>query len=142
MFGTVKETGVDDEGLSGFYRDYYPFPLYRDDGRVMYDGFFGNTWLKLTTWNPWRLYRDIKTVSARIKEKKLEGNMVGEGLVTGGIIVFGRDGRARYAYREETGKELPMDDLLAAINAVKADAQNSGDDGGQFQQRVAAVDEL
>lgn len=46
--------------------------------------------------------------------------MKGEGLVQGGVIVFSRDGKAQYAYLEETGNELPIDDILAAAKAVKS----------------------
>mmetsp|Transcript_6054 Transcript_6054/g.9175 ORF Transcript_6054/g.9175 Transcript_6054/m.9175 type:complete len:85 (-) Transcript_6054:218-472(-) len=76
--------------------------------------------LKLTTWNPLRLYRGYKDMSKRLKEKTLEGNLVGEGLVQGGIIIFGKDGKPKYAYEEETGSEIPVDDIVAALNAVKS----------------------
>jgi hypothetical protein len=55
----------------------------------------------------------------RLKDKKLEGNMKGEGLKTGGIIIFGTDGKPKYMYPEVTGSPLEVDDLLAAVQAVR-----------------------
>lgn len=121
LFGTVKETGVDDEGLSDFYTDAFTAPLYQDEGLVFYNDFYGAAKLKLNTWNPFKLYKAYKEMTARLEKKGLEGNLVGEGLILGGIVVFDKDGRPRYAYREETGKDIPVDDLLAAVNAVKAE---------------------
>jgi len=124
LFGTVKEVGVDDEGLTEFYKKYFPFPLYKDDNMVFYNDFYGKRKMKFTTYNPYRLYQGYKTMMSRIREKGgLKGNMTGEGLVQGGIIIFGKDGKPKYAYEEETGKDIPKDDIIAAINAVKA--QNS-----------------
>ena len=125
MFGVVKEIGVDDEGLTEFYKNSFPFPLYKDDGLVFYNEFYGMRKLKLTTWNPIRLYKGFKEMNARLKEKNLEGNLTGEGLVQGGIIIFGKDGKAKYAYEEETGKEVPMDDIVAALKAVSGQASTS-----------------
>lgn len=127
MFGVVKEIGVDDEGLTEFYKNSFPFPLYKDDGLVFYNEFYGMRKLKLTTWNPLRLYRGFKEMNARLKEKNLEGNLTGEGLVQGGIIIFGKDGKAKYAYEEETGKEVPMDDIVAALKAVSGTGSTSGE---------------
>ena len=127
MFGVVKEIGVDDEGLTEFYKNSFPFPLYKDDGLVFYNEFYGMRKLKLTTWNPVRLYRGFKEMNARLKEKNLEGNLTGEGLVQGGIIVFGKDGKAKYAYEEETGKEVPMDDIVAALKVVSGKGSTSGE---------------
>lgn len=127
MFGVVKEIGVDDDGLTEFYKNSFPFPLYKDDGLVFYNEFYGMRKLKLTTWNPLRLYRGFKDMNARLKEKNLEGNLTGEGLVQGGIIVFGKDGKAKYAYEEETGKEVPMDDIVSALKAVSGKGSTSGE---------------
>ena len=127
MFGVVKEIGVDDEGLTEFYKNSFPFPLYKDDGLVFYNEFYGMRKLKLTTWNPVRLYRGFKEMNARLKEKNLEGNLTGEGLVQGGIVIFGKDGKAKYAYEEETGKEVPMDDIVAALKAVSGKGSTSGE---------------
>ena len=127
MFGVVKEIGVDDDGLTEFYKNSFPFPLYKDDGLVFYNEFYGMRKLKLTTWNPLRLYKGFKEMNARLKEKNLEGNLTGEGLVQGGIIIFGKDGKAKYAYEEETGKEVPMDDIVAALKAVSGKGSTSGE---------------
>lgn len=121
LFGTVKEVGVDDEGLTAFYEDHFTYPLYKDDGLVLYNDFFGKrSILKFRTYNPFRLYRGYKELGRRLKEKGLEGNMVGEGYVQGGIIIFDTDGNARFAYEEETGKELDIEDIVAALKAVQS----------------------
>lgn len=119
LWGLIKETGADDEGLLAFQSDFYSHPLYRDENKDFYDA-LGNRKLKLTTWNPFKMYSGMKKMGNRLKEKKIEGNMKGDGLVQGGVIIFGRDGKARYAYKEETGMELPVDDILAALKAVKS----------------------
>lgn len=120
LFGLVKETGVDDQGLTEFYKDSFNFPLYKDEDLVFYNEFYGKRKLKLTTWNPLKLYSGYKDMTKRLKEKDLEGNLIGEGLVQGGIIIFGKDGKPKYSYEEETGSEIPSDDIIAALNAVKA----------------------
>jgi len=122
MFGTVKEIGVDDEGLAAFYNEHFTYPLYKDDGLIFYNDFFGKKKLKLTTYNPFKLYSGYKDMTKRMKEKKLKGNMVGEGFVKGGVIIFDKQGKARYAYEEETGKELNMEDIVTALNSVRTDA--------------------
>ena len=122
LFGLVKETGVDDEGLIEFSSQNFNFPLYRDQSLAFYQDFFNGRTLGLTTFNPFRLYRGYKTMTSRLAEKKLEGNLKGEGMVQGGIIIFGKDGKARFAYEEETGKDLPVNDILAAVRAVDAES--------------------
>ena len=122
LFGLVKETGVDDEGLSEFYNDFFRFPLYRDADLRFYAG-LGNRKMSLP-WNPISLVRgafQLRSIMKRLKQKSIEGNMAGEGLTKGGVIVFGKDGKQKYAYQEETGSELPVEDILAAMEAVKAE---------------------
>ena len=38
------------------------------------------------------------------------------------IVVFDKEGKARFAYEEEVGKELVIEDIVAALKAVQADA--------------------
>merc|ERR1712087_385498 len=128
MFGVVKETGVGDEGLRAFQKDHYPYPLYRDENLDFYRA-FGDK--KITSdfsyWsllNPFKIYGSMKAIGKRLKEKNLEGNMKGEGLKTGGIIVFGSDGEPKYAYPEKTGSPLETDDIIAALKHVSRTGGN------------------
>jgi AhpC/TSA antioxidant enzyme len=120
LFGTVKEVGVDDEGLSEFYHTYFPFPLYRDVNLSLYSA-LGSRKITLRTWNPFRLYRGYREMKRRLasNENTLTGNLKGEGMVQGGILVFDGTGELRYSYDEEIGEALDMDDIRAAIRMVQ-----------------------
>lgn len=121
LFGIVKETGVDDAGLAEFHSKYYPYDLYRDDDLIFYNNFFGQRKLGLSSLslNPIKIYRGVRTLSTRMKAKSIDGNLIGEGLVKGGVILFDKRGKVKYAYQEETGTELPVDDIGAAAIAIK-----------------------
>lgn len=121
LFGLVKEVGVDDAGLSDFHSKYYPYDLYRDEGLVFYNEFLGRRTLGLSSisLNPIKIFRGLRSVSKRIKSKSIDGNLTGEGIVKGGLILFDKNGEAKYAYQEETGTELPVDDIAAAAIAIK-----------------------
>lgn len=121
IFGIVKEVGVDDEGLTEFQSDFFPYPMYRDEEKTFYAA-LGLRKLKAKSWNPYKIFKGIRGVMKRLKEKEISGNMVGEGLVQGGIIIFDKTGKARYAYREETGFEVPVDDIVAAVKMVKSES--------------------
>jgi hypothetical protein len=79
---------------------------------------------------PYRIYKTYLNLSGRLQSKNITGNMKGEGLVQGGIILFDKAGVARYAYREETGSEIPIRDILLAIRAVR----DEDDAGGQQKE--------
>lgn len=125
LFGTVKEAGVDDEGLAAFQKDHFPYPLYKDDGLVLYNDFFGKRSIfKLRTYNPFSMYSGYKAMTKRLKKKELDGNMVGEGIVQGGIIIFDKDGKARYAQEEQIGTELNMEDIVGSLKAIASGEQD------------------
>jgi hypothetical protein len=63
----------------------------------------------------------MREVYKRLKMKKIAGNLKGEGLIQGGIIIFDKTGKARYAYREETGSEVPIDDIISAVKIVRGE---------------------
>lgn len=124
LFGVIKETAVDDEGLLEF-STFFPETLYRDDGLVFYkalDGWklsmMGMLWGMV--WNR----TETKAMGARLKEKELEGNFKGEGLTPGGFVIFDRRGDPKYSYLEETGKDIVVADLVSAVRAVRV-AQES-----------------
>lgn len=129
IFGVVKETGVDDEGLREFHESYFSFPLYRDENLDFYRA-FGDAKItdKFKFWyllNPIKIVQFIlgmRGVGKRLKSKNLEGNMKGEGLKLGGIIVFGKDGEPKYAYPEITGSPLETGDILAALREVSSES--------------------
>ena len=55
----------------------------------------------------------------RVKNAGLDGNLVGEGTVQGGIIIFGKDGKPKAMYPEETGNELPLKDIVSSLVSVR-----------------------
>lgn len=118
LFGILKETNVDDKGLAEFYHDYFTFDIYRDDELAVYRA-LGNRKLKLNTWNPIRMWRGYREMTKRLKQKKISGNLKGEGIVQGGVLVFDKQGVVRFAYKEETGSELDMQDVQDAIDSVR-----------------------
>lgn len=118
LFGVIKETGVDDAGLEEFYSNYFPFPLYRDVNLEFYKAFGNASFLDGMSWNPFNWWKGFKEVSKRLKEKNIDGNMKGDGMTIGGLVIFGVDGEAKYMYKEQTG--LPIDEelFLQAVRAV------------------------
>lgn len=117
----MKEVGVDDEGLAEFESNFFPYPLYRDESQIFYDALgLRKMSLKPKSWNPLKIIRGFREMSKRLSKKNISGNLKGEGLVQGGIIIFDKNGKARYAYREETGFEVPINDIIAAVRTVKS----------------------
>eukprot|EP00978_Attheya_sp_CCMP212_P025245 scaffold80865_cov55-Attheya_sp.AAC.8 len=121
LFGVVKETGVDDEGLVDFNTKYFKRTLYLDTDLVFYNALGGRK-LSVPSWNPLKFISTIKAIGTRAKEKGISQNLKGEGIVQGGVIIFGKDGAPKYVYEEDTWNEMPVDDIIAAVNAVKAES--------------------
>jgi hypothetical protein len=92
LWAIVKETGVDDVGLVEFHDQYFSFPTYKDVDLSVYQA-FGNRRIGLSTWNPIRLYRGFKEMGKRLKEKGIDGNLKGEGMIQGGLLLFDKDGK-------------------------------------------------
>ena len=133
-FAILKEAETDETlaeeeknlGTAEFARDYFPCgPCFVDEERVFYDELGG---LKLGLplgeifTNPLGVWRDFKALGERLKEKKIDGNMVGDGLTLGGILVIGPKNEVLYQYKEETGKEIPTKEIADAL-ARLADSQ-------------------
>lgn len=126
LWGVLKETGVDDKGLVEFFAEYYPYPLYRDENLGFYKA-LGDRKLSLP-WNPFQWLSGIVSlinINGRLKEKNIQGNLAGEGIKQGGVIIFDKEGIPKYAYYEKTGQELPLYDILAAVQAVRNESNSS-----------------
>ena len=109
---------MDDEGLIDFQKKHFEFPLYRDESlsfyKLMGDRTLGVTGL-LKLFTNFRMFR-------RLRQIGVEGNMVGEGTIQGGIIIFGKDGSPRAIYQEETGSELPLREIVSAMIKIRDEA--------------------
>ena len=120
LFGVVKETGVDDGGLADFKSKYCNYDIYRDEKLEFYEG-LGNRKGKICM-SPFKCFKEIFACFSAIKrlnKKKIKGNMKGEHFLQGGVILFGKDGKPKYAYEEEPYDELPVADIAAAAMAIK-----------------------
>lgn len=112
----------DDEGLIEFYTKHFPHPLYKDVNLEYYRAFGDKTIFRDVSWNPFSWYGGMNRLKERMTKKGLEGNLIGEGTKKGGVIIFGKDGKPKYMYLEQTGSELELDDIKAALAAVKKEA--------------------
>ena len=115
-WAVVKEINVDDEGLLNLYQKHFNFPFFRDEKRALY-GALGLRRISLFNFN---LLLELRRLNKRCMDKCIEGNLIGKGasMVLGGVIVFDRQGNIRYAYQEQIGVELPIDEIRAAIRQV------------------------
>ena len=110
LVGVVKEVAPTKQaandtvlGVGEFQRDYFKgSELYLDEDKAFY-AYLGNRRL-LTLGGtlkalllPWRTIRSFRDVGRRMKEKNIEGNMVGEGLLLGGVLVVDKSGKIIYS---------------------------------------------
>lgn len=126
LVGIIKEVAPtvqakDDEtlGVGEFQRDYFASgTCYLDETRAFVGALGDRTLNPLKgLGNPLKAWQAFKDLGERLKEKKIEGNMVGEGLVLGGVLVFtgGPEPQCIYQYEEETGMQVPLQELGEAI---------------------------
>jgi len=69
----------------------------------------------------WKLRRKnfrLTTSNVSSDEQGVEGNLKGEGIVQGGIIIFGPSGNVEYVYQEKTGYEIPRDDIISVLDRI------------------------
>lgn len=116
-FGIVKET-VDPLGLGEFHEKYFGKGVLYRDVELQYYKALGNKNVNLIPmWNPFKLYRWFQGIGKRMNDKNIEGNLKGEGLKQGGILIFDK-GELKYAQEEVFGEPLDMDALRKAVEEV------------------------
>mgnify|MGYP002785432573 CR=1 FL=1 len=129
LLGVVKETGIDDEGLADFYHNYYgKYPLYCDKSYSFYQALGDRKAVELPSL--FTLLTSFLDAWKRISSKGIQWNLKGEGIVKGGLIIFDAKGVPRYAYKEETGVDLPVQDIVKALEAIRTESQKESQDNG------------
>eukprot|EP01038_Epipyxis_sp_PR26KG_P015298 gene15298-20609_t len=72
-----------------------------------------------TSWNPFKLYRDFNSLSQRLKTKQIEGNLKGEGLTKGGLLIISSSKQeVVYQHSETTGAEMPYDEIISFLKKL------------------------
>mmetsp|Transcript_4204 Transcript_4204/g.9040 ORF Transcript_4204/g.9040 Transcript_4204/m.9040 type:complete len:293 (-) Transcript_4204:483-1361(-) len=61
----------------------------------------------------------------RIQQGNVTGNLKGEGIVLGGILLLDYQGQVRYAHLEETGEVLPRAEFQKALQSLLDEYQSS-----------------
>mmetsp|Transcript_25824 Transcript_25824/g.71983 ORF Transcript_25824/g.71983 Transcript_25824/m.71983 type:complete len:91 (+) Transcript_25824:280-552(+) len=70
------------------------------------------------SWNPFKLYGAFKRMNERLKSKGLEGNLVGEGLIQGGLVIIDPKKGVVYRHNEETGTPMPYDEIVQIVESL------------------------
>jgi len=126
LLGVIKEVAptakvkTDEElGVTAFQKEYFnDSPLYLDAELSFYKALGSRNLSPFWTWNPFKLWKSFKQMNARIKEKNIEGNMAGEGVTLGGVLVLGPGEQGIvHTYLEKTGR-APEEWVPAVKDAV------------------------
>jgi hypothetical protein len=148
VFAIVKETGIDDEGLLEFYHEYLPHPTYKDQERVFYTA-LGSGQISMG-FNPIRIFKNIQDSLKRINDLGVksynikggkilrhiiscvmffnsclqhEHDIIGEGLLQGGWIIFDTNGMPCAAFQENAKERIPIESILAEAKKLSCAAK-------------------
>lgn len=134
MAGTVKETGLDDDGLTEFHQSYFDrHTIYNDEKWQLYNAMGGKN---VGAWNLFkatfsgmpRWYK--KGISNSAKKDRTDPWMLG------GVLVFDKKGNLVYAMEETIGEEFSMARLERAIGAART--LNQVEDSAEASQSETA----
>jgi hypothetical protein len=128
LYGIIKEVApvkgalTDEElGVGEFQSKYFPHDLYRDADQQFYN-LLGSRNLftdnSIPSWNPFSIYSSYQNLKARLRSKSLKGNMAGEGIRLGGIIIAAPGRDIVYTYLEKTGQEIPENEIVEACKSA------------------------
>ena len=107
------------------FRHFWPADLFLDEAQGFYKALGGGQvhhksliMFLLRFFSP--LQNRLQENAKRTKNGGFEGNLKGEGLITGGLYVMRRGGAMEYAFREEEiGDHAPLDEVLAAAERAQ-----------------------
>mmetsp|Transcript_54386 Transcript_54386/g.170926 ORF Transcript_54386/g.170926 Transcript_54386/m.170926 type:complete len:157 (-) Transcript_54386:58-528(-) len=113
-------------GLGEFQSKYFDGrPVYWDEEQLFVKEMgdrkiqfrFKNPW-----WKPWAIWGEIQEGLKKLKDKGVEGNLVGDGLTQGGVLCIGPgDQGVTYAHFEENDPDIgmPADDIVKGVESFK-----------------------
>lgn len=123
LVGVIKEVGPqndssiekDELGTRLFQQDYFSYPVYLDANQDFYKALGNRRLFSLVSWNPLTWWSSMKEMSGRTDARGIPGNLKGEGIVLGGVVVISKDNGVVYQYLEQTGMPVPVDEISAAV---------------------------
>ncbi|CAK0807480.1 unnamed protein product [Prorocentrum cordatum] len=109
-------------GVGEFQARYFQGrPVYWDEGQGFVKA-MGSRKIKLKFkspwWNPIGLFREVTEGLKKLKEKGVEGNLVGDGMIQGGVLCIGPKGQGvTYAHFEENDPDvgMPADSIVDGV---------------------------
>lgn len=131
VYGVVKEVEAEDTpadkllGISEFETKYFCGSLFQDPERLFYKALgdkpiftFGT--LGKVLLNPFSTRRVLKEMAERQKAKNVEGNLRGDGLTKGGILVISAQGQILHTFYEDAGNGVPEDEREKIVAAAQS----------------------
>jgi AhpC/TSA antioxidant enzyme len=85
-----------------------------------------------SSWNPFKLYSDLKEVDARVKAQGIDGNLKGEGLLQGGVLIIHPVHGIVYKHNERTGAVLPFDEMKQVLDSLSSEASAGASAAGKL----------
>lgn len=92
-----------------------------------------------TTWNPFTIYSGFVEMRKRVQDKGVEGNLSGEGIIKGGLLIISEDKGVIYKHDEVTGTPMPYREIADVLwsFADKEDGERPVDDGSEYDKPAA-----
>ena len=139
LIGVTKETGIDDEGIVEFYRDYFNSnTIYKDEKWNLYKamggkqlGFVGMIKAQFNGYSRWKR----KNITGSKNHGQTDPWMLG------GLLIFDKQGYLVNSIDEVTGLEFPIDRIQRAIEGIQKmneSVEELGDDERLSQTTTAS----
>ena len=126
LIGVIKEVApvskapTDKElGVKSFHDNYFPFDLYRNRELNFYSYLGNRSIFSQIPANPLKWFSGYKSMMARMKQNNIKGNMAGEGITLGGVLVVSESKGIVYSYQEETNSPIPEEQIIAAVRSLE-----------------------
>jgi len=115
------------KGTKEFQDKYFCGPMYLDMEKSFYK-YFGNKNIlsSLGLLNPFA----YGAVGDALKSAGIEGNLVGDGITKGGVLVIDPDGTVLYKFDEDPPNGVPAAPLSKIVEAANSIQASSGGGGG------------